>query len=149
MPLLSIGALNLKGLKNAEINKVEEDDFIQFVDTNDIIIITETLLAKQESIALQDFKIIHTAHDKHVNAAKNSGGVLIAYRRKFQKGITVCYKANTEFIWLKLGKEFFKLDKDIYLAGVYIGPSNSPYLLRNKLNTFKELEKSIKNYNKL
>ena len=149
MPLLSIGAWNLKGLKNAEINKVEEEDFIQFVDTNDIIIITETHLGKQESLALQDFKIIHTARDKHTNAPKNSGGVLIAYRRKFQKGITVCYKANTEFIWLKLGKDFFKLDKDIYLAGVYIGPSNSPYLLRTKLNTFKELEKSIKKYNKL
>ena len=132
MPPLFIGAWNLQGLISNDLNKTDENKFIQFTESNDIVIITETHLEKNESIGLNSFKIVQTCREKHKSAPKNSGGVLIAFRRKMQKGITICDKSNTEFIWLKLDKDFFNLEKDIYLAGVYIPPNKLPIQTKEK-----------------
>ena len=91
-------------------------------------------------MGLDDFRVIHTHRKKHKDAPKDSGGVLVAYRKSLQKGISVFSKN----IWLKLDKNIFGLEQDLFLAGVYITPSNSPYLKRCKLNSLRDLDKSIK-----
>ena len=38
-------------------------------------------------------------------------------------------------MWLKLSKDFFKLDKDIYICFTYISPSNSVYFKHNDFDS--------------
>ena len=60
------------------------------------------------------------------NARRDSGGVLIYYRQDIGKGVQKVEKKMKDAIWLKLDKNYFGLNNDLYLCTVYIPPRNSP-----------------------
>ena len=56
--------------------------------------------------------------------------------------------SSTRFLWCKLDKQFFSLDRDIYVCSTYIPPVNSLYIKNNPECPFFELEKLIAKYSK-
>ena len=47
---------------------------------------------------------------------------------------------HSDYIWCKLDKSFFHLEKDIFLCAIYIPPRDSPYF---NPDTFLDLENDI------
>jgi hypothetical protein len=56
-------------------------------------------------------------------------------------GINIC-KYN-DYIWLQLTREFFNLEKDIYLCFIYDPPGNSTYTHSLEENILDILEEDI------
>ena len=71
------------------------------------------------------------------------GGVLVAVKHFLTPYISLI-KRTSDYIWCKLDKTFFHLEKDILLCSCYIPPKDSPYFdpdtfsnLENDINVFK------------
>ena len=52
-----------------------------------------------------------------------------------KKGVKIIRNNYQDIIWLKFEKEFFKLDKDLYVCFTYISPSKSSYYRNNDFDT--------------
>jgi hypothetical protein len=50
----------------------------------------------------------------------------VYYRHTIGKGISVFKNHNDTIIWLKLDKDLFQFDDDVYLCGVYLWGADSP-----------------------
>ena len=62
-------------------------------------------------------------------------------KKSIRKGIQFLTSENTELMWLKLKKDFFNLNCDIFLALVYINPENSNFEGKEEVgNLFEILE---------
>lgn len=56
---------------------------------------------------------------------------------------------SSEIQWMKLCKQFFGVENVIFLAYVYIAPSNLSYVLRKKLDIMRILETDLDKYSDL
>ena len=59
-------------------------------------------------------------------ACRDSSGVLIYFWQDIRKGVKKVESTLKDAIWLRLYKNYFGLNKDLYLCTVYIPPRNSP-----------------------
>ena len=139
--LLSLSCWNVNGLSYNSIfgEKLTNPDFVRCLDRNDILILTETWTKAQ--LSLHDFELI-TTHAKKYKSKKHgrsSGGVAIAFKTVLKKGIKPIL-FHSDYIWCKLDKSFFHLEKDIFLCAIYIPPRNSPYF---NIDVFNDLENDI------
>ena len=57
--------------------------------------------------------------------------------------------SSIRFVWCKLNKHFFNLDKDVYVCSAYIPPANLVYIKNNFECPFFKLEKSIAKYSRI
>jgi hypothetical protein len=48
-------------------------------------------------------------------------------KNNIRKGIAFLAHKSNDYIWLQLTREFFNLEKDIYLCFIYDPPGNSKY----------------------
>ena len=62
---------------------------------------------------------------KHKKARRNSGGIHIFVQISISKGIKKLPKSHSDILWIKMDRTFFKLNKDIYVATIYISPEHS------------------------
>ncbi|CAC5367693.1 unnamed protein product [Mytilus coruscus] len=67
----------------------------------------------------------HQFWKKHKKARRNSGGICVLAKNSIAKGIKKLPKNHPDILWIKLDRSFFKFDKDVYIATVYISPENS------------------------
>ena len=63
--------------------------------------------------------------------------------------ISVVENNNFGIIWLKLDRNLFVPNEDIYICHTYIPPVCSKVLNENDIDFFEELEKGIEKYGKL
>ena len=62
---------------------------------------------------------------KHKKARRNSGGINIFVQNSISKGIKMLPKSHSDILWIKMDRTFFKLNKDIYVATIYISIEHS------------------------
>jgi hypothetical protein len=56
---------------------------------------------------------------QHKKSKRCSGGIVVYIKECLQKGIYVYKTYHDAIIWIKLDKNFFGLDMNIFLAGVF------------------------------
>ena len=78
---------------------------------------------------------------------KHAGGVLKLYKSQISDGITRMPSTNKHFIWMKLNSDFFGLEEDIFVCGLYIPPSNSEYFKNQDIDLFDQLKSDLVEYN--
>jgi hypothetical protein len=61
------------------------------------------------------------------------------YRHQYRHGLEQVHTTNDYTIWVKLSKQVFGWDKDLYVCTFYIPPHDSPYFL----DQFEKLEAEI------
>ena len=54
---------------------------------------------------------------------------------------------NKNIIWMKLNSDFFGLEEDIFVCGLYIPPSNSEYFKNQDIDLFDQLKSDLVKYN--
>lgn len=133
---LSISAWNVHGLGE----KLNDESFLEKIN-NDINILLETWTGINKKVSLPDYASISKSRKKRKKCKRNSGGIIVFYKKTLSKGLTYLEKGtkSENRLWLKLDRNFFDFDKDLYVCSVYIPPINSNYYE----NDFETLENEI------
>ena len=71
---------------------------------------------------------------------------MILYKSNLISGITRMPSSNKHFIWVKLESNFFDLNEDIFVSGVYLPPSNSNYYKDQDIHIIDKLRSDIIKY---
>ena len=71
---------------------------------------------------------------------------MILYKSNLISGITRMPSSNKHFIWVKLDSNFFGLNEDIFVSGVYLPPSNSNYYKDQDIDIIDKLRSDIIKY---
>ena len=58
-------------------------------------------------------------------ARRSSGGLLLYFRNEYEDGEVILFNNADNYLWFKLKKCFFLLNKNIYICFCYVVPRNS------------------------
>lgn len=135
------------------MRKLSDVDFINYITEYDIILLNETWLTKKDNFnfEIQGYTCEHIFGNKSAGAKKGrfSGGISIYYKNCFKDKIKVIEKNQSGVMWLKILKEVFSFDQDVYICVAYIPPSGSKVLRSQDLDLFEQLELDIIRYKRL
>ena len=114
-------------------DKPNDQAFIRSIDGYDILCLQETKLERDKVISFNNYQThaIHRPYEKNFPA---SGGMLILVNPSISTGISFIENACSEIQWLKLSKEYFFLEKDLFICFTYIAPDTSTYTIRHNLD---------------
>ena len=128
---LSLMFWNIDGLHCREgrsrLNKFDDPDIQSTLSKQHIICLVETHCSYSDSMDLPEFTCHMNIRPKSSSARKCSGGIAVLRCDSIRRGISYMPITNSEYIWLKLDKKFFKMPHDLYLAVVYVCPQYSSY----------------------
>ena len=121
---LSIVHWNIQGIKheNSEILKTDESDVIQTFNGNDIIILSEIHCNADCEITLEGYTTHISCREKHPRAKRYSGGIAVLTKRSIKEGIKIIPSKSPDLIWIKICKNYFRLEDDLFLGAIYISP---------------------------
>ena len=100
-----------------------------FLKEFDIILLTETWACTDSEIGLEGFSFYNFPRKyKHHNAKRDSGGIGIFVRDTIKKGVVIGKHHEDLFAWVKLKSEYFGMEKDVYIANIYMVPQGSVHI---------------------
>lgn len=145
---LRLCSWNINGLISKKHNKLNDPEFIQEIKSFDIIALQEVHVKNEGlPITLNSFDVFMN----NGILAKNSrifGGLAFLVRKNIRSGVKLITSPDKDFMWLKLKRDFFNLDKDLYLCNVYIPPRNSTFLKDGDC-MIEQLENELQQYSTL
>ena len=133
---------------NSRIIKFANADVHSTLVKHDIICLAETHCGPNDDVHLQGYQAFSNVRPKSSKAKKHSGGLVIYVKDSLRPGVKQLPVKNSEYMWIKLDKDFFNLECDIFLANVYLCPSNSSYASKTD-NIIDLLESEIAELSKL
>ena len=141
---IKIGCWNVNGLTN----KLNEQEFITTTEGYDILCLQETKLERDCVTCFKNYQThaIHRPYEKHFPA---SGGMLILVNLSIKTGISLIDNKCSEIQWVKLSKEYFSLENDLFVCFTYIAPDNSTYAIRHNLDILHTLQNDISHFGNL
>lgn len=147
---LKIGCWNIQGLQNKDVDKTRDQSFIDQIRGYDIVALTEThtVEGQTENIEVKDYDIYAIHRPKHIKATHGSGGIMLLIRSGLRDGIKIIPCQSKDYVWVKLDKEFFSLEDDIYLCAVYSPPPDSAYSKRLDTDILEQIEIDTYKYKK-
>ena len=94
-----------------------------------IYFFNETWLANKTlyNLDIEGYKCIHILGNKSSNAKKGrySGGISLYYRDQFTDKIKIIEQNQTGILWIKILRDVFEFNEDVYLCNIYIPPVSS------------------------
>lgn len=75
--------------------------------------------------------------------------MLLLFNSSISTGISVIQNTCSEVQWVKLCKDYFTLENDLYSCFANIAPENSPYVIRLNLDILSIMEKDISHFSNL
>jgi exonuclease III len=122
MSSLKLCSFNIQG---GIERKFQFDDVCSMVKQYDIVCIQETWLIDSCQFNVRGYGIFRSDRGSHKKKNTGSGGVVVLYKLGLKKGLKKLSSANKDFLWLRLDKNFFNVQNDIYIANCYIAPEDS------------------------
>ena len=149
---VSFACWNIDGLyqriAGQRICKLEDPNVQTMLRKFDLIGLVETHCGNNDNPILEDYQVICNNRPKGLRAPKHFGGIALCIKNSVRKGIKILQVTNSEFMWVKLDKQFFNMESDLYIAVVYVSPPSSPFTARRE-DIFELLESDISKYSKL
>lgn len=151
---ISIGCWNIDNAftdrSSGRICKLTLPHIFNTVSDFDIFCLVETHCGPKDSLDdfLPDYKFVESTRPKHPKGPTYSGGIAIGYKNSISAGIKTFKVTDTEIIYIKLLKEFFKLDRDLFIFCVYVAPSDSVYFTQHD-SVFDRIENHIAKFSML
>ena len=128
---LTISSWNKNGLESktngVKSNKIHDSEVINNLNKFDLIGLMETHADTETDIALQGYYVFRKDRPKHKNAWKSSGGIAILVKKSLRKSCKFDPLSDSDVIWVRVQKQITKLPRDLFIAFVYLPPSNSSY----------------------
>ena len=141
--LLRIGQWNVNGLRTLTQDKSMDNVFLDWVQSMDIAVLTETHLEKGEPLHVPGYRTFQVNRARNKNASRGSGGVATLIKRNIAAGVTRLQCPGTEMVWLRLDGPFFGLARSIALGAIYEGPQQSPVTIRADTDPFVGVQEQI------
>ena len=140
--MLKLISWNVNGLGE----KRQDPDFIEMFSNYDMVCLTETWSSVRTNIKLKGFENpLHRFRYKRRKKGRRSGGILVYFKKHIAQGIKEMPKTHDDLLWLKLEKQFFSFDKDVFLCVAYIPP-----VAGQSISTaFSQMERDIARFSKL
>ena len=123
--ILKIASWNVHGLKK----KCKNTDFLKYIDEYDVCFISETWITEKFCLPGKYVFIKNALKKKNKSGGRCSGGIAVIINEKLKSGIKIMKECNCG-IWLKLDRNFFKFEHNMYICGLYLPPSNSTYAIK-------------------
>ena len=120
---IKIGTWNINGLGN-NAEKLRDDDFIKLIENFDIFSLVETWHTSKTKICLKGFDSLDVMRTKKCKRGRNSGGIIVFIKNTIRKGVVQLKSKIQDSMWLKLNRNFFGIQKDLYLCVTYRKPSD-------------------------
>ena len=148
---LAIGFWNIDGL-HYRVNgkrycKTDDEDVISSLKNVDLICLAETHCSKVDDLVLENFLYYQNIRQKSKGAKKHSGGLAFLIKKSIKPGICLLPVSNSEFMWMKLSKQYFNFVRDLYISVVYVCPKNSSFAKKSD-DIFELLENDICKFSK-
>ena len=123
--VLKILSWNVAGL----LKLLGELDFIEFLHNYDVIVLQETFLNYDLDTDLKfpSYTALQSRAIKLNTTGRASGGVLMLYRSKLEKDITVVNTDIENVLCVRINKNKLKLERDVLVIGAYVHPMGSTY----------------------
>ncbi len=140
----SLSFFNVSGLSKSKI--IDKEFISQHINPFDFCFFVETFTGKNSQIDIDGFFFYQSYRkNEKANAKRKSGGI-VAYIRNEYKNMLECLKSDHEdILWLRFKKEHFNIDKDLYLAVVYVIPENSSSL-QHRSDCFEILNREVSKF---
>ena len=104
-------------------------------------------ISETNSLSLEGYRLIPFQRKKSGNN-RYFGGSLLLIKNEIRSGIKIIDSLGGDIIWIKIQKEFFGLEKDIYVCFVYAAPLDSCYTKKLEYDILDKVEEYILKFNK-
>ena len=118
------------------------------VKSNDLVFLNETWQKKDDNFELSDYDSVFVPRVENLNNTikRGHGGMGLLYKSTLRAGINIAEKDSSGFIIAQLKRDFFNIDKDLFICFVYIPPSTSRYYETPDFDYFDLLESKLVKY---
>jgi exonuclease III len=146
---IEIACWNVNGLMKREGNKsickLSKSGFSETIKQFDIVCLLETKVGPDVNLIF-DRNFVETAvyRNKKKSATMFSGGLVLYVRSTLREGITFIPPTSSEYMWIKLKKDFFNTAEDIFVCFAYINPENSTYT--SDIDVLHQIQLDIANF---
>jgi exonuclease III len=141
---LKIASWNINGSGGHKQWKLKDKKFIQEVKKFDIIALSETHCARTNFICLPGY-FTQQSHIEYPGK-KAIGGIALLVKNDIKSAVNIVKDAD-DYIWFRLEKTFFGLDRDVFACAAYIPPEKSKYLnMRGNPDILDQITKDIAAY---
>ena len=146
---ISIAFWNVDGLftnvDGQRYCKLNNPQFVKPLKKSDILCFVETHCGMSDYLHLDGYTIFQNRRPKSPRAPRAFGGIAVCIKNSIRKGIKYMETSCTEYQWIKLSKDFFDLNYDIFMCVVYVSPVNSPFS-KQREDIFELIENDIAQY---
>ena len=112
-------------------NKLELKDFTDLLSKYEIICLSECWISANCNVCLDGYECLKKVRSMKKTARRPSGGMVIFIKSSLVGGVENVSFDFEDGLCLKLKKEFFGWESDLFIVHVYFKGDNSP---RNDLN---------------
>ena len=111
----------------------------------------ETWISNKETsnLDINGYCAEHICGNKSKNTTRGrfSGGISFYFRSELKQYISVVESNQYGIIWIKISKELFPFDDDVFICHIYIPPSISKVFWSTDFDFFEQIEIDIVKYN--
>jgi len=138
---LKILSFNVEGIKS----ELDDPNFIELMYKHDICLLNETWRAEDTKINLPGLWDFSYIRPKIKRVGRHSGGITIFCKEDLRSGVKVV-QATEGFVWIKLDRYTFNIDKPLFICATYIPPEYSVKKSINKPDYYTSLTDSLSKY---
>ena len=144
---LTISSWNINGLESkingVKSNKLHDPELVDTLNEYDFIGLMETHAGSETDISLQGYHVFRKDRPKHQKAWKSSGGIAVLVKESLRNACKFDPLSDSDIIWVRVQKHITRLSSDLFIAFVYLPPSNSSYGKVHGNEILQKLEKHI------
>ena len=104
-------------------------------------------MGPNQNLALEGYAEKLICRKRHKKAKSSSGGLVIYIKTEIKQGVTIIPNKSSEYGWMKLAKNFFKTNEDIYLCFAYANPDGSQH--RTETGILDQIKQDLAMYKNL
>lgn len=127
---LNLCVWNVDGIKTKDFDKFNDSSLLKQISLYDIVGLVETHNNKSFSSPLCNYKIYHNFRNQNEKSRRLFGGISVMVRRSISAGVAPLPITNSNFMWFRLDKNYFSLNRDLYICFLHIPPENSTYSIK-------------------
>ena len=126
---------------------------MNYISHFSLIFLNETWISNSDTINLDinGYCSEHISGNKSRNTTKGrySGGISIYYKTELKQYVKVIETNQYGIIWVKISKDLFSTDDEVFICHMYIPPNVSKVFSSTDFDFFDQLELDIVKYNDL
>ena len=127
---LKIGCWNIQGLYRRIgsecASKLDSVEIRSSLCKYDIFCLVETHAKPNDTIEFPDYFTYSIFRPKKKKSRRHSGGLAIFIKTSIKQGIAIHRNGSSEYFWIRLKKDFFNIQNDVFICFTY-SPKGSSY----------------------